>query len=63
MSRWLEKLPDGTYKEDIYDRDGCKWLVNEVCCNDRCNWCCDFPAPEEDCKICEYFEKEDDETE
>lgn len=23
MSRWLDSLPDGTYKEKIYDRDGC----------------------------------------
>lgn len=63
MSRWLDPLPDGTYKEEIYDREGCRYLVNEVCCNDRCDWCCDFPDPEEDCKRCEYFEKEDDETE
>ena len=35
MSRWIEQLPDGTYKEEVYDKDGCKHLYNEVCCNDH----------------------------
>lgn len=59
MSRWLEQLPDGTYKVDVYDKKGCKYFCNEVCCNDQCDMCCGFPDPDEDCKICQYFEPED----
>lgn len=59
MSRWLEQLPDGTYKVDVYGKEGCKYFCNEVCCNDQCKMCCDFPDPDEDCKICQYFEPED----
>ena len=61
MSKWLDQLPDGTFKEEIYDRDGCRYFINEVCCNPECYWCCDYPD-EEECSRCEYFEKEDDET-
>ena len=48
MSRWLDQLPDGTYQVEIYDWEGCRHLHNEVCCNDKCDMCCDFPSPEED---------------
>lgn len=63
MSRWLDQLPDGTYQVEVYDWEGCRHLHNEVCCNDKCDMCCDFPNPEEDCKKCKYFEPEESEEE
>ena len=59
MSKWLEKLEDGTYKEEIADREECKHLYDEVCCNDKSDWCADYPDPETDCKNCKLFEPED----
>ncbi|MEG1086143.1 MAG: RusA family crossover junction endodeoxyribonuclease [Anaerovoracaceae bacterium] len=32
----------------------CKWLHDEVCCNDRSEWCADFPQQN---TKCDYFEK------
>lgn len=43
--------------DDMYK---CKWLVDEVCCNDKSDWRADFPpydCAEQD--VCKYFEKED----
>ena len=62
MSRWIETGKDERgrfYLETLKDPDGCKWLMNEVCCNDKCEMCCDFPF-EEDCtpERCPYFGKE-----
>ena len=62
MSRWIETGKDERgrfYLETLKDPDGCKWLTNEVCCNDKCGMCCDFPF-EEDCTAerCPYFERE-----
>lgn len=62
MSRWIETGKDERgrfYLETLDDPDGCKWLTNEVCCNDKCGMCCDFPF-EEDCtpEHCPYFGKE-----
>lgn len=31
MSKWLDKLEDGTYKTEIESMEVCKWKVNEVC--------------------------------
>ena len=59
MSRWLEQLPDGTYNETLNSEDECKYLINEVCCNDDClEMVTEFPDDEE-CSQCRYFEKED----
>ena len=57
MSKWLEKMGDGRYKVILADLDGCKYMYDEVCCNDRSEWCCDYPG--EDCKACKLFESED----
>lgn len=57
MSRWIERLPDGTYDEGIIDPDQCRWLYNEVCCNDSSPICADYPDKEY-CKRCKHFEKE-----
>lgn len=33
----------------------CKYLEDEVCCNDASEWLADFPSAE-DCRRCKYFE-------
>lgn len=46
----------------IDDMNKCKWLCDEVCCNDKSPFLADYPYPYVDCdsnKGCEYFEKED----
>ena len=57
MSRWIEKLPDGTYHEGIADPGKCRWMYDEVCCNDKSPCAGDF-ADEDDCDYCGLFEKE-----
>lgn len=61
MSRWLDKLEDETYKIEIESMDICKWRINEICCNDKCEELGDYPYPAkcESKEKCEYFEKED----
>ena len=59
MSKWINELPDGTYKEEIANKNECKYMYNEVCCNDKSDWCADYPDAEIDCKKCELFEPED----
>ena len=59
MSRWIEQMPDGTYHEEVYDTEGCRWLYDEVCCNEKSPFLADFPCVEEDCKECAFFEKEE----
>ena len=59
MSRWLEEDRNGVYHEEVNSMDECKYLINEVCCNDKSEQCCDFPHPEEYCaKRCPHFTKE-----
>ena len=57
----------------FYDKDGkvsdkvlvdnlnkCKWLCDEVCCNDECDYLADYPPHKcESIEECELFEKED----
>ena len=62
MSRWIEDAPDGGYITTIADMDECKYMYNEVCCNDESE-CCGCYAFEDNCKRCELFEKEDGVTE
>ena len=63
MSRWIETGKDERgrfYLETLADPDGCKWLMNEVCCNaDNKEMVADFPFAE-DCTAdrCPYFEPE-----
>ena len=59
MSRWIEKDNDGTIREGISDLDGCRYLYNDVCCNDQSEQCCDFPHEEYCAKRCPHFTKEE----
>ena len=62
MSRWLDRNPDGTYKEYIESMEICKWRINEVCCNDKSEYLGDYPYPNCKCeskKDCRYYKKED----
>lgn len=60
MSRWMERGSDGTIRQGIISMDECRYLIDEVCCNDKSQQCCDFPHPEEYCaKSCPFFTKED----
>lgn len=62
MSRWLDRLEDGTYKEEIESMELCKWRINEICCNDKSDCCGDYPYPTSICEDkygCGCFEKED----
>lgn len=63
MSRYLTEKEDGTRLEEIESMDICKWNINDVCCNDKCDCLGDFPYPRKViCSSedgCEYFEKED----
>ena len=59
MSRWADTREDGGIREEIASMDECKWLINEVCCNDQSDECCDFPHTEY-CKTrCPHFTVED----
>ena len=58
MSRWIDRFPDGTYHEGIADPEECRWLYDEVCCNDRSPIVADWP-PEGYCETCEFFEEEE----
>ena len=49
-------------KKEIESMDICKWKINEICCNDECEYLADYPYPYCKCenkKQCKYFEKED----
>lgn len=62
MSRFLTKKEDGTYLEEIESMEVCKWRIIDICCNDKCDYCGDYPYPSSICESknkCEYFEKED----
>lgn len=58
MSRWIKDAPDGGYITTIADMDECKYMYDEICCNDESEHCCCY-AFKDDCKRCELFEKED----
>lgn len=57
MSRRLTWLTDGTCKEEIENKDLCRWLVNRVCCNDLSEWFGKRPE-DHDCKQCGCFVEE-----
>ena len=62
MSRFLTKKDDGTYLEEIESMEVCKWRIDDVCCNDECDCCGDYPYPRSMCEdewVCGCFEKED----
>ena len=53
MSYWIDE------KEQITPKDltECKWLYNEICCNEKAYMCREFPSGKE-CKECPFFELE-----
>ena len=60
MSRFITK-EDDEYLIEIDDRKVCKYMYDYVCCNDKSQYCADYPYYE-NCmsnKYCKYFEKED----
>ena len=59
MSRWADTREDGGIREEIASMDECKWLINEVCCNDQSDECCDFPHHDYCKNRCPHFTKED----
>lgn len=67
MSRTVERKKDGTILIEIESMEVCKWRIDDVCCNDKCDCLGDFPYPSSICDIgedgknymCGCFEKED----
>lgn len=62
MSSFLTKNKFGVYIKEIESTKICKWKINEICCNDECEYIADYPYPYCKCeskKQCKYFEKED----
>ena len=58
MSRFLTKI-DGEYIEEIESMEVCKYRINDVCCNDKCEHLGDWFFSCDDENKCECFEKED----
>ena len=59
MSRWMDEGDDGEIRQSISSMDECRYLINEVCCNDKSDQCCDFPPPDYCKSRCPHFTKED----
>lgn len=67
MSRFIERKSDGTINEEVVSMQYCKWLINDICCNDKCDCLSDYPYPMSICELdkdgknyaCGCFEKED----
>lgn len=61
MSRYIECITDAQghneYRETLADENGCKHMINDVCCNKDCEAACAFPD-EDYCKSCSRFESE-----
>lgn len=60
MSRWIDvDERQHIISETVSSAKECRYLVNEVCTNDRSEQCCDFPHPDY-CELrCPHFTKED----
>lgn len=62
MSRYISTTENGKRIEEIASMDLCKWLCNDMCCNDSCDALGWFPSPISICEngdACGCFEKED----
>lgn len=59
MSRWLEDDINGNLIQVLRSMDECRYLIEDVCCNDKSEQCCDFPHPEYCEKRCPHFTEED----
>ena len=55
----MEKDPDGTIRQGIISTEECRYLIDEVCCNDKSDQFCDFPHPDYCKERCPHFTKED----
>lgn len=59
MSRWLEDDGYGGLREVVANIEECRYLIDDVCCNDQSEQCCDYPHPEY-CKYrCPHFTPEE----
>lgn len=59
MSRWMVQYEDGRINQGVISMDECRYLIDDVCCNDKSDQCCDFPHPEYCRYVCPHFTKED----
>lgn len=59
MSRWLEDDGNGGLREVLADITECRYLIDDVCCNDQSEQCCDFPHHEYCSQRCPHFTKEE----
>lgn len=59
MSRWLEDDGKGGLREVLANIDECRYLIDDVCCNDQSEQCCDWPHAEYCLKRCPHFTKEE----
>lgn len=60
MARHLEKMENGSFRETITDTTACRWLYDDVCCNEKCHHLAFMPTPRLICAECKYFTKEVD---
>lgn len=58
MSRYINQDNVGNYTETISNMNECRWMYDDVCCNDESDCVADYPD-EETCRKCELFTKED----
>lgn len=56
MSKVFKNV-DGKLVSEIDNFEKCKFMYDEVCCNDSSPFIADYPEME-NCKHCIYFEKE-----
>lgn len=56
MSRWIEEK-DGKIVEEIADPDACRYLCNEICCNEQSDNAYGWIYAGM-CEQCELFEKD-----
>ena len=62
MSRFLTRKEDGSYLEEIESMEICKWRINGVCSNEKCDCLGDYPYSRSICEDkygCGCFEQED----
>lgn len=60
MSRWIEvDHENGIVKEEIKSLEECRYLYNEVCCNELSDCVADYPDGEYCQRRCPHFARED----
>lgn len=59
MSRFVTQEGD-KFIEEIESMDVCKYMINDVCCNEECEHLGSYPFVDCDSKLaCKCFEEED----